>query len=449
MTAEDPGGVGRHQPPQPPERTPHRRSAAARSEAAWQAGHRRRAFLAAPRSPHPPWAARRPGARRRRGSARRLRDAAPSARRQIAWGSRRIGHQDGVRRRRARSRSGEGSNDGTDAELAGRSAFGVAASRRASTRRRCSRRVRNADAARRDGAPSGRATTHHRAGVAAAANALDDGGFAAGARRSCRPRAPDATRARSWRWRCWSRVAEAGDAAPPDAERRGRRLRRREAPPRVARALRAGAGEGRRRQEIGAPVAPSARTAALLRTASAAVSAATKGSALVVPERRVGCAANSARRRSGIWSWRGGSGVAHPDGRVAARATLTTVRARSSLGRGRRASGESGAEARWRRRCEARVRPARTTDCDRQSRSWLLAPCSPKSTVAGWGPEGAAVSLAILLALETSGSLVTRDSPAEAKLTSVSGIFVSAKLCGATPRCPRRRRCSRTSTGDA
>ena len=54
---------------------------------------------------------------------------------------------------------------------------------------------------------------------------------------------------------------------------------------------------------------------------------------------------------------------------------------------------------------------------------WLLAPCSPKSTVAGWGPEGAAVSLAILLALETSGSLVTRDSPAEAKLTSVSGIF--------------------------
>ena len=42
----------------------------------------------------------------------------------------------------------------------------------------------------------------------------------------------------------------------------------------------------------------------------------------------------------------------------------------------------------------------------------------------GVGPRGrAAASLAILLALESSGSLVTRDLPAEAKLTSVSGIF--------------------------
>ena len=54
---------------------------------------------------------------------------------------------------------------------------------------------------------------------------------------------------------------------------------------------------------------------------------------------------------------------------------------------------------------------------------WLLAPCSPKSSVAGWGAEGAAGALAMLLALEYSGSLVTRDLPADAKLASVSGTF--------------------------
>ena len=54
---------------------------------------------------------------------------------------------------------------------------------------------------------------------------------------------------------------------------------------------------------------------------------------------------------------------------------------------------------------------------------WLLAPCSPKSSVAGWGAEGAASALALLLALESSGSLVTRDLPADAKLASVSGTF--------------------------
>ena len=54
---------------------------------------------------------------------------------------------------------------------------------------------------------------------------------------------------------------------------------------------------------------------------------------------------------------------------------------------------------------------------------WLLAPCSPKSSVAGWGAEGAAGALALLLALESSGSLVTRDLPADAKLASVSGTF--------------------------
>ena len=54
---------------------------------------------------------------------------------------------------------------------------------------------------------------------------------------------------------------------------------------------------------------------------------------------------------------------------------------------------------------------------------WLLAPCSPKSTVAGWGADGAAGALAMLLALESSGSLVTRDLPADAKLASVSGTF--------------------------
>jgi hypothetical protein len=53
----------------------------------------------------------------------------------------------------------------------------------------------------------------------------------------------------------------------------------------------------------------------------------------------------------------------------------------------------------------------------------LLAPCSPKSSVAGWGPEGASGALAMLLALESSGSLVTRDLPADAKLASVSGTF--------------------------
>ena len=54
---------------------------------------------------------------------------------------------------------------------------------------------------------------------------------------------------------------------------------------------------------------------------------------------------------------------------------------------------------------------------------WLLAACSPKSTVNGWGPDGAASCLALLLGLETSGSLVTRDLPADAKLAAVSGIF--------------------------
>ena len=54
---------------------------------------------------------------------------------------------------------------------------------------------------------------------------------------------------------------------------------------------------------------------------------------------------------------------------------------------------------------------------------WLLAPCSPKSTVQGWGWEGSAAALAMLLALESSGSLVTRDVPADAKLASVSGTF--------------------------
>ena len=54
---------------------------------------------------------------------------------------------------------------------------------------------------------------------------------------------------------------------------------------------------------------------------------------------------------------------------------------------------------------------------------WLLAACSSKSTVDGWGPDGAASCLALLLGLETSGSLVTRDLPAEAKLAAVSGIF--------------------------
>ena len=54
---------------------------------------------------------------------------------------------------------------------------------------------------------------------------------------------------------------------------------------------------------------------------------------------------------------------------------------------------------------------------------WLLAPCSPKSSVAGWGADGAASALAMLLALESSGSLVTRDLPADAKLASVSGTF--------------------------
>jgi hypothetical protein len=54
---------------------------------------------------------------------------------------------------------------------------------------------------------------------------------------------------------------------------------------------------------------------------------------------------------------------------------------------------------------------------------WLLAPCSPKSTVDGWGPDGAAAALAMLLALESSGSLVTRDLPADAKLACVSGTF--------------------------
>ena len=56
---------------------------------------------------------------------------------------------------------------------------------------------------------------------------------------------------------------------------------------------------------------------------------------------------------------------------------------------------------------------------------WLLAPCSPRSSVRGWGPRGAAASLALLLALESSGSLVTRDLPAEAKLSAVSGVFCS------------------------
>jgi hypothetical protein len=55
--------------------------------------------------------------------------------------------------------------------------------------------------------------------------------------------------------------------------------------------------------------------------------------------------------------------------------------------------------------------------------AWLLAACSPKSSVAGWGPEGAAAALSLLLGLEASGSSVTRDMPAEAKLTAVSGIF--------------------------
>ena len=54
---------------------------------------------------------------------------------------------------------------------------------------------------------------------------------------------------------------------------------------------------------------------------------------------------------------------------------------------------------------------------------WLLAACSSKSTVDGWGPDGAASCLALLLGLEASGSLVTRDLPAEAKLAAVSGIF--------------------------
>ena len=45
--------------------------------------------------------------------------------------------------------------------------------------------------------------------------------------------------------------------------------------------------------------------------------------------------------------------------------------------------------------------------------AWLLAACSPKSSVVGWGPEGAAAALSLLVGLEASTSLVTRDLPAE------------------------------------
>ncbi|EEH57883.1 uncharacterized protein MICPUCDRAFT_39553 [Micromonas pusilla CCMP1545] len=55
--------------------------------------------------------------------------------------------------------------------------------------------------------------------------------------------------------------------------------------------------------------------------------------------------------------------------------------------------------------------------------AWLLAPCSPKSTVRGWGPEGVAACLALLLGLEVSGSSFARGLPADAKLTAMSGIF--------------------------
>ena len=77
----------------------------------------------------------------------------------------------------------------------------------------------------------------------------------------------------------------------------------------------------------------------------------------------------------------------------------------------------------------------------RRCHSGFLAACSPKSTVNGWGPDGAASCLALLLGLETSGSLVTRDLPADAKLAAVSGIFCLDPERGAIrPSQPRLRR---------
>ena len=55
--------------------------------------------------------------------------------------------------------------------------------------------------------------------------------------------------------------------------------------------------------------------------------------------------------------------------------------------------------------------------------AWLLAACSPRSGVDGWGAEGAAAGLCVMLGLEAAGSPVTRGMTAEAKIAAVSGIF--------------------------
>ena len=308
---------------------------------------------------------------------------------------------------------GSGSNDGTDAELAGRSAFGVAlhgALRLAAV-------VPGAPSEPLAARLAGRVVRQLTiaAGVVAAANALDDGVIRGGRAPFVSAAELPAQRALVVALEMLESGAEAGDAAPEDADAEGA-VSAVEAAAAVARALPPGAG-GAARDAISAGLLSRRALGPLLRTASAAVSAATKGSN-VVPERRVSAGEEFCATAVGDLAL----GVADPGSLIptvdAARAALLGGFALDLLSDEERAAASAGADA-----PAAPLRGAGSTIPLPPITHWLLAPCSPKSTVAGWGPEGAAVSLAILLALETSGSLVTRDSPAEAKLTSVSGIF--------------------------
>ena len=308
---------------------------------------------------------------------------------------------------------GSGSNDGTDGELAGRAAFGVAlhgalrlaavvpgASSEPLAARLAGRVVRQLTIA---------------AGVAAAANALDDGVVRGGRAPLVSAAELPAQRALVVALEMQESGAEAGEAAAEDAYAEGA-VSAVEAAAAVARALPPGAG-GCARDAISAGLLSRRALGPLLRTASAAVSAAAKGSG-VVPERRVGAGTGFGTTAAGDLEL----GVADPGTLVptvdAARAALLGGFALDLLSDDERAAASAGADA-----PAAPLRGVGSTMPLPPITHWLLAPCSPKSTVAGWGPEGAAASLAILLALESSGSLVTRDLPAEAKLTSVSGIF--------------------------
>ena len=341
-------------------------------------------------------------------------DAAPAlVGKEIASRHRRSVGARGRPRRRQLDALGSGSNDGTDAELAGRSAFGA----------RASRALRLAAVV--PGAPSeplaarlaGRVVRQLTiaAGVAAAANALDDGVI--------RGRAPFVSAAELPAQRALVVALEMLESGRKPGTWRRRTPAPRsavsavEAAAAVARAAVPPGAGGAARDAISAGLLSRRALGPLLRTASAAVSAATKGSN-VVPERRVGAGEEFCATAVGDLAL----GVADPGSLIptvdAARAALLGGFALDLLSDEERAAASAGADA-----LAAPLRGAGSTIPLPPITHWLLAPCSPKSTVAGWGPEGAAVSLAILLALETSGSLVTRDSPAEAKLTSVSGIF--------------------------